>query len=309
MENLIKILSINAFWKIIFDPLIELNQEMEDIHRDRHKIRSIFKIIIAMLAGTILAYCSLNNPTIMGIIGIASEIFNFSQEAKPFFSAMIDIVICCHLGMWCGRASTRAFCKYYYGDPELYLPPDRLVLLEKKLKVHIEHITQKEIIDVVTFCIHKFNENSEELGGKKEDWKRTIESLIYDANMEAFYEQQEALYTRNEKINNTINRILAKHSNPSNQSAPDYGSIEHHTAELPRTFTLLAPQPQVPLDDLEQILAEQVLVEQEYSPKITLSSTAFNYNNFNGYQTQHPINNNHQKDVASSSHTLRHKSI
>lgn len=294
MDNLIKILSINSFWKIVFDPLIELNQEIEDIHRDRHRTRSIIKIIIALTAGAMSVYYSLNNITIMEMLAIFTEILNFSKESKPFFTSIIDIVLCCHIGMWCGGVSTRTFCKYYYGDPEFYLPPDKLALLEQKLKLHIENITQQEILDVVNFCIHKFNkENSQALGTKKEDWKRILESLIYDANMEAFYEQQEALYARNEKINNTVQRILFK-QNTNNQPElmADYGSIADKEPELPRTFTLIPQQPRVQPDQ-----SENGMEIQEYLPKITLTLPAFAHFTNSTNQENHSSTSNYQEYI------------
>lgn len=290
MDNLIKILSINSFWKIVFDPLIELNQEIEDIHRDRHRTRSIIKIVVALIIGSISIYYSFNNPKIMEILDIITEIFNFSKESKPFFTSIMDIILCCHIGMGCARTCTRSFCKYYYGDPEFYITPHRLALLEQKIKVHLENITQEEILNVIAFCVQNFNkENSKELGGKKEDWKRTIESLIYDASMEDFYEQQEALHARKLKINTSLHNISENNFSAKNPTwlSADYGSFEPPESELPRTFTLL-PQQQLHSND-----QEQGIIEEEYYPKITLTLNAFNNikpeNNLTTHTQEQPL--------------------
>ena len=231
MINILENFSTNYLFQTILYPLSELNKEIECISLDKHRTRSACKVIILLFASITLSYFAIINYQIQEILTEIIETFNSSKETIPMLSKCLSIILCSQVATLIANTCTKMFCKIRYNDPEFYLTTERLNILEKKLKEQIDHdITQDEIKAVVEFCIKNFyKENNKELGGKKEDWRKTIECLIYDGDLEHFFDQQKALLMKKIQLEKKSKEILSQSQpNPNlRERRLGYGSMDN----------------------------------------------------------------------------------
>lgn len=209
MKDILEALSVPLLIESIFHPFIALNQEIEAISLNKHRTRSSIKILImatTAIVGIILFYQYL--PINQFFINIIAA-FNVSADTQPLLSASLAILASCHIGSYVSNVIVRSFCNFIFGDPDFYVTRNRAIELEQQFKEQGNYkITQAHIYEVVDFCRKNFRrQTSNELGTKPEDWKKTIESLLYDGDIEHFLDQQQALKMKKIELERKLEAI------------------------------------------------------------------------------------------------------
>lgn len=210
MKELLNTLSLPLLMKIILYPLIEVHKEIDAISLDRHKMRSIIKIFLITITSSIAIYYVFHNTSTNDFFLKVSKMFNMEQETQLLIANFLKIIACCNFGTYLTNIAVNGFCKYYFGDPEFYVTSKQLIKLEKKFKEQVNYEIQgKHIIEVVNFCVKNLRQqDSIEIGAKKEDWKNTLECLIYDGDAEHFLDQQKALYLKKQIIERKLRTLV-----------------------------------------------------------------------------------------------------
>lgn len=165
-------------------------------------------IVVSAIIGVILfCYTQTTNQFFIKIV----EAFNIPAASQPILSGSLAMLIFSDLGAYLSNVAVRSTCKFLFGDPDFYVTKKRAIKLEQQFREQgNEHITQQQIIEVVDFCRKNLRRQpSSELAAKHEDWKKTLESLLYDADMEHFLDQQKALRLKRIEIRKKREAFLA----------------------------------------------------------------------------------------------------
>lgn len=247
MKELLKALSIPLLIEIIFHPLVELSKEIDAISLDRHKIRSSIKIIFTIVNSILMIYFSFHNVALNDFFIKITKIFNIPQESQAFGSEILLIIASCHLGNYVTNIIIKSFCRLYFGDAEFYITPKQLTKLEKKFKEQVNYeIQDKHIIEVVDFCINNLRkQDSREIAAKKEDWKNTLECLIYDGDAEHFLDQQKALYVKKQILEHKLQTLINYSNKPHTPLTPNISMpLQPHTPHSSHTNKISNSCPQ-----------------------------------------------------------------
>lgn len=253
MYEILDTFSVPSLIKSVFHPFIALHSEIDAILMNKHKTRSTFKIVITIIISLIGIYLFYNNQTINQFFIKITEAFNFATTSQSLVSACLAIITSCHIGDYISNVLVRSFCKCRFGDPDFYVTKKRAIKLEQQFREQgNEHITQQQIIEVVEFCRKNLRrKSSNELGTKPEDWKKTLESLLYEADIEHFLDQRQALKIKRLEIQKKREAILARSSSLEStdsqqdpQTAPQTSSRSrqrHRHESIQSSATVLSP--------------------------------------------------------------------
>lgn len=211
MKDILEALSVPLLLESIFHPFIALNQEIEAISLNKHRTRSSIKILIMATTAIIGIIFFYQYPPINQFFIKIISAFNVSTDTQPILSASLAILASCHIGSYVSNVIVRSTCNFIFGDPDFYVTKNRAIELEQQFKEQGNYkITQAHIYEVVDFCRKNFRrQTSNELGTKPEDWKKTIESLLYDGDIEHFLDQQQALKMKKIELERKLEAIAA----------------------------------------------------------------------------------------------------
>jgi hypothetical protein len=192
---------------LLLFPFIFLKEELDAILVGKHPTRSAFRVIltsIGCIVGGILFYQSTVFPHFLN--GIVAAL-----GVPSGFQSLATLYACITSGGsivgFCARTITKAFCYFKYGDPDFYLTKQREDELIEAFRHQGYNITGDTIRKVIEFCIKNFRRSPlHDFGSHPYDWKRMLDALIYDGDLEVFLEQQELLQ---KKLRKTIQRCNA----------------------------------------------------------------------------------------------------
>jgi hypothetical protein len=238
---------------------------MDLIAMDHHKEKSIAKIVLTLIISTTIAllfYCykPLNNT-----FEILSHALEISGQLQPIIFCTMIIVAASHIGTYFSNFIVKSTCKYMYGDPEFYLTEKRARALADKIAAETEQdVDPNTIFRVVDFCRDKYRRQSTgEIGSNPEDWRRSLERLIYYGDIEHFVEQQELIKRQElsierkllaiEHYNRKIDACHSMHSMHSMQNLKD----QHVPIPMPPPPPPAPPPPLLP-SQLQPMMLEQL---------------------------------------------------
>ena len=192
---------------LLLFPFLFLKEELGAVLTGKHPTRSTFRVIltsVGCIAGGILFYQSAPFFQFLNGIITALGIPNSFQSLVTLYAAITSGG---SITGFCSRMMTKAFCYFKYGDPDFYLTKQREEELIEAFKHQGYNITGDTIRKVIEFCIRNFRRSPlHDFGSHPHDWKRMLDALIYDADLEVFLEQQELLQ---KKLRKTIQRSQA----------------------------------------------------------------------------------------------------
>jgi hypothetical protein len=222
MKDILEALSVPLLLESIFHPFIALNQEIEAISLNKHRTRSSIKILIMAATAIVGIVFFYQYPPINQFFIKLIAAFNVSTDTQPLLSASLAILASCHVGSYVSNVIVRSTCNFVFGDPDFYVTKNRAIQLEQQFKDQGNYkITQAHIYEVVDFCRKNFRrQTSNELGTKPEDWKKTIESLLYDGDIEHFLDQQQALKMKKIELERKLEAIAAYAGTSASINAP-----------------------------------------------------------------------------------------
>ena len=190
--------------QILCYPWLELKYELNALFiENKHMIRSAIRICSIVLASCLGLYIVCNHPAVLefftGIIR-SLEFVPIALQTKA--ATALAVLATSSFGAYTSKAAVRSFCKCRFGDPDFFLTTQRKAELVQIFQAQEIEIQEDLIQHVVDFCIHNLREShsSSEIGTTTKDWERILNSLIYDADLDLFLEQQEALQTKHQRI-------------------------------------------------------------------------------------------------------------
>jgi len=232
IQEFLETLSIPSLLKIIFHPIVEFQNELDAIFSNKYTIRSAFRIASIILAGIFGIFFFYYNNATHQFFANFTEIINIPANFQPATSAALSILTFSDVGAYLSNVIVRSICKCLFGDPDFYITNSRAISLAKQFTEQGHcNVDEESIREVIGFCIKNYRkQSSTELGAKPEDWKKTIESLLYDADLEHFLDQQQVLKIKQQEIQQKRAAILA--------FATTYAAVPPNQNVTPPTTTL-----------------------------------------------------------------------
>lgn len=218
MKDILEALSVPLLLESIFYPFIALHHEIDAISLNRHQTRSAIKISIMCVTSIIGIYLFYNNPAVNQFFFKITAAFNLSMESQPLAAASLAILASCHTGSYLSNVIVKSFCNFAFGDPDFYVTKNRAIKLEQLfIEQGNNKITQQHIYEVVEFCRKNLRRQTcNTLGTKPKDWEHTLESLLYNADLEHFLDQQQALKAKQLELQTKLEAIVAYSNGYSN---------------------------------------------------------------------------------------------
>ena len=190
-------------------PLLFIREETESVLSKRHITRSMFRIVfttLGCLVGCILLYSDV--AFYMRFLDGITKAFEISKTFQPVISLYIALLVNGSISVFCARMLTKTFCYFRFGDPDFYLTKKREEELVEAFKAQGYNVTGYTIQKVVEFCLHNFHKrHCHDFGLHPYDWKRVLDSLIYDGDLEVFLEQQDLLQKKLRKTTQRCNAL------------------------------------------------------------------------------------------------------
>lgn len=202
-------LYIPTFIKFILYPLLTLKNEIDCIINQRHPIKSFITCAFIVCFSFFSCYCFYNNFLIYNFYNNLTMLFNLNNSIQQIISFNIALLSFAHLGNYLGNIITKTFCKLFLGDANFYVTEKQLNKLIEQFHLQgYTNVNKTHVLEIIEFGKKNLTElHSNELGAKSIDWQQTLESLIYDANIEHFIDQQLALQNKKLEISNKIELI------------------------------------------------------------------------------------------------------
>lgn len=196
LGQLLNILSVDWLAKVLFYPLIEFNNELSAIQKGQHVEKSLFRIcsiVLSIIAGIMLfSHHQTTNQFFQKIIAT----LNMSPTSTFTIASIVSVLYFAHLGSYISQTIFKLICNLAFKDPDFYITKKQLNILKQKLQAQgYRQIQDDDILQVVDFCRINLRRKSRTnlLGDKPNDWRKTLEAIIYDADLEHFLDQQQAL--------------------------------------------------------------------------------------------------------------------
>ena len=204
-------LPVSILKQILFYPWLELKYEVNAFFiENKHTVRSTFRIFSITLTSCLGVCLFFNNPAIEFIPTI------FQAKVVAVLAALFSS----HVGAYTSKVIARIVCDFRFGDPEFFLTNKRAKELVELFQAQGIQLEEHGLQEIVKFCVHNLRENySSEIGCSPKDWEHILNALIYDANINPFLEQQEALTAiRNQRISIRPRNIIVPNYTASSSS-------------------------------------------------------------------------------------------
>lgn len=216
LAQLLNILSVAWLVKVLFDPFIEFNNELSAVQKGRHVEKSLFRICsiaLSVIAGIILfSHHQTTNQFFQKIIAA----LNMSPTSTFTIASIVSVLYFAHLGSYLSQIAFKIICNLAFKDPDFYITKKQLKILKQKFQAQgYRQIQDTDILQVVDFCRINLRKQSPTklLGDKPNDWKKTLEAIIYDADLEHFLDQQQALKRKTLQLKNLQSTFLKYYEN------------------------------------------------------------------------------------------------
>jgi hypothetical protein len=213
-HNLLNLLYIPFMIKFIFYPFLVVYHELQCIILDRHIEKSLFKIsaMLMLLSASALLFNFYDL-----ISKYSAQVLNnssFSPSSIMMLSELTTLLILTHVSCYLGESIANFAFGFFYQDQEFYITNRKINQLKENLhKQGYTNFTNEEVLNLIEFCKKSLRKRSftNFFGDKAMDWGNNLEAILYDADLEPFLDQQEALKIKLMKIKKTIN-ILDNYS-------------------------------------------------------------------------------------------------
>lgn len=248
LENLY----IPTLTKFILYPFLSLKNEMDCIINQRHPIKSFIKCCFIIGFSLLSWYSFYNSLLIYNFYNNLTMLFNLNSTIHQIMTLSIVFLSFANLGNYLGDIITKTFCKCFLGDANFYVTERQLKKLTDQFHLQgYTNVNKNHILEIIEFCKRNLNElHSKELGAKPADWQQTLESLIYDANIEHFMEQQLILQNKKLEIGNKIelirycgineeNLYLSKTNHNDANSLQNAANQENFTCSTDESFNMI----------------------------------------------------------------------
>ncbi len=191
-----ELLPISTLKQIFCYPWLELKYEAHALFiKNKHNVRSTFRIVSIVLATYFGLYLFFYNPAILEFFTSTIASLKFLPEIlHTKIATALATLFSSSMGAYTSKLIVRGFCKFMFGDPEFFLTKERAKKLVELFKAQGIEIEEHTIQNVVSFCVQNLRKNylTDRYIATK-DWEHILSSLIYDANINPFREQQDSL--------------------------------------------------------------------------------------------------------------------
>jgi len=219
------LLPTTLLMQILCYPWLELKYELNAMFiENKHMIRSAVRICSIALATCLGLYLVVNNPAVLEFFAGIIKSLEFVPVAMQTQAATaLAVLAASSFGAYTSKAGVRSFCKCKFGDPDFFLTNKRKAELVQIFQAQEIEIPEDLIQHVVDFCVHNLRNShpSSEMGTTPKDWERILNSLIYDADLDLFLDQQAALQTKHQRILDKQAAIHAYTASISFQHTPE----------------------------------------------------------------------------------------
>ena len=188
----------------------ELHEEVTYATLNKHKSRSIIRIILTLAMGAILINFFSNANKFNDFFANILEAFGCSVNLQQILLPVISIILSMNIATYSSSIIIKCICNHLYGDPEFYLTDARAAELAAQFTEEAgEPIEPRQLQEAVDFCRKHYHNSSNrsQVGSKPQDWKQTMENLIYHGDYGHYLNQQEALLKRNIELEKKMTTI------------------------------------------------------------------------------------------------------
>jgi hypothetical protein len=181
-------------------PFIDLKNQLNALLSGKHVIRStirIVAIIVGVASGLILF---LNNILVQQSFISLALAMPIPQQLQPIVSLYLSVLTSGGVTSFLAKTLIKGCCLCIFGDPDFFLTKKREMELEMVFREQGYTVTRQTIRRVIDFCINNLRKPpSRDIGSCSSDWKRVLDALLYEADLEVFLEQQEFLLNKLQK--------------------------------------------------------------------------------------------------------------
>ncbi len=218
----------------LFYPLSFLLKEFKAFVGGMHTTRSALRMFATVLGCTFgmttFCYNWMNSTqfytSIVDDIGIATNL----QYAAALYLSALSVG---SLSVFLSRICTKTFCYLKFGDADFYLTEKRAKQLENIFLQQGYPVNARTIRSVVNFCVYNFRKSPDpQFGVHAYDWKRVIDAIIYDADLDSFLDQQELLKLKLAKVKQKC-RALSKYASITEEERTLVWSFNRQTSSVP----------------------------------------------------------------------------
>lgn len=198
------LLPVDTLLQILCYPWIELKYELNALFiENRHTTRSAIRIFSIVLTTCIGLFLFFNNVAILEFFRGLIQALSFIPEPLQYKASIsLNALAFGSIGAYSSKAIIRGVCKYKFGDADFFLTDQRTLELIDIFTAQELEIDPQLLQEVVHFCIRNLREHhtSTTIGARQQDWEYILNSIIYEADIDLFLEQQRALQYSHKSI-------------------------------------------------------------------------------------------------------------
>jgi hypothetical protein len=189
------------FLNLLLFPFLYINKEFQAICIYKRTIRSFVRVFITSMGLLIAIGMFFSDSRFSHFFNGVTSALGIPADVQPVASLYLSIFSVGTAAALISRTITKLFCHIFFGDTDFYLTEKRAQELEEIFKTQGYPVTKATIYKVVNFCIKNLRkppvkEAGVGIGSCPYDWKRVLDALIFEGDLEVFIEQQEFLQKR-----------------------------------------------------------------------------------------------------------------